>query len=76
MSISVNTGVILDMQRKLYLWSRKDPNKVFFDLFNLVCDRRTLELAWKQLSKNQGSRTPGIDGITCRKIEERPGGVE
>jgi len=24
---SVNTGVILDMQRKLYCWSRKDPNK-------------------------------------------------
>jgi len=74
-SIPVNTGVILDMQRKLYGWSRNDPQKVFSDLFNLVCDRRTLALAWKQLSKNQGSRTPGIDGVTRRKIEERPGGV-
>jgi group II intron reverse transcriptase/maturase len=75
MSISVNTGGILDMQRKLYVWSRNNPEKVFSDLFNLVCDRRTLMLAWKQLSKNQGSRTPGVDGLTCRKIEDRPGGI-
>lgn len=74
-SFSVNTEVILDMQRKLYGWSRNDPKKVYSDLFNLVCDRRTLALAWKQLSKNQGSRTPGIDGVTRRKIEGRPGGV-
>ena len=74
-SVSVNTGVILDMQRKLYRWSRSDRDKVFTDLFNLVCDCRTLELAWKCLSQNQGSRTPGIDGVTRRKIEERQGGA-
>jgi RNA-directed DNA polymerase len=43
---TVNTGFILDMQRKLYWWSDADPNKVFADVFNLVNDRRTLELAW------------------------------
>lgn len=74
-SAEVNTEAILDMQRKLYCWSRTDPQKVFSDLFNLVCDRRTLALAWRQLSRNAGSRTPGIDGITRRKIEERTGGV-
>jgi len=63
------------MQRKLYRWSRNDPQRVFSDLFNLVCDRRNLLLAWQQLSRNQGSRTPGIDGLSRRKIEERPGGV-
>jgi group II intron reverse transcriptase/maturase len=71
----VNTGSILDMQRKLYCWSRNNPQRVFSDLFNLVCDRRNLLHAWQQLSRNQGSRTPGIDGLTRRKIEERPGGV-
>lgn len=71
----VNTGSFLDMQRKLYRWSRNDPHWVFSDLFNLVCDRRNLHHAWQQLSRNRGSRTPGIDGITRRKIEERPGGV-
>jgi len=74
-SASVNTGVILDMQSKLYRWSRSDRNKVFSDLFNLVCDRRTLKLAWKYLCRNQGSRTPGIDGVTRQKIEERRGGA-
>lgn len=73
--VSVNTEVILDMQRKLYGWSRNDPKKVHSDLFNLVCDERTLYLAWQCLSRHGGSRTPGIDGITRRKIEERPGGV-
>lgn len=71
----VNAGFILDMQRKLYRWSRNEPHRVFSDLFNLVCDRRNLFHAWQQLSRNQGSRTPGIDGLTRRKIEERPGGV-
>jgi RNA-directed DNA polymerase len=74
-SALVNTEVILDMQRKLYRWSRSDPDKVFFDLFNLICDRRTLNLAWKNLCRNQGSRTPGIDGVTRQKIEEGSGGV-
>ena len=74
-SVSVNTGAILDMQRKLYGWSRTDPHKVFSDLFNLVCDRRNLHLAWLQLSKNKGSRTPGVDGVTRSRIEKRPGGV-
>jgi len=71
----VNTEAILNMQRKLYGWSRNDPEKVYSDLFNLVCDERTLHLAWCYLSRNSGSRTPGIDGVTRRKIEERPGGV-
>ena len=74
MSIPVNTGVILDMQRKLCRSSRNDPNKVFSDLFNLVCDRLTLTLAWVQLCRNSGIRTPGIDGLNRRKVEKHPGG--
>lgn len=72
---TVNTGFILDMQRKLYRWSVSDETKVFSDLFNLVCDRRTLGNAWLRMSRNRGSRTPGSDGMTRRRIEERPGGV-
>ena len=40
--VAVNTGSILDMQRKLYRWSAADPDKRFADLFNVVCDRGTL----------------------------------
>lgn len=73
MSGPVNIGFILDMQRKLYRWSYADTDKVFADLFNLVCDRRTLDLAWQRLSRNRGSQTPGIDGVTRDKVEKRPG---
>jgi RNA-directed DNA polymerase len=75
LSGEVNTSFILDMQRKLYRWSSDTPNKVFADLFNLVCDRRTLTEAWRRLARNSGSQTPGTDGMTRRTVEERPGGA-
>jgi len=71
---TVNTGFALDMQRKLYRWSLSDKSKIFSDLFNLVCDRRTLMHAWRRLSNNAGSNTPGTDGLTRRKVQERTGG--
>lgn len=76
MSGTVNTGFILDMQRKLYRWSAADSGRVFADLFNIVCDRRTLEMAWQRLASNRGSQTPGTDGVTRNKVEKRPGGVD
>ena len=75
MSDTVNTGFILDMQRKLYRWSAADPDKRFADLFNIVCDRRTLFRAWQRLARNRGSNTPGTDRVTRKKVEERPDGV-
>lgn len=71
----VNTGYVLDMQCKLYRWSQSNPQQTFNDLFNWVSDRRNLEDAWRKLAGNTGSRTPGIDGTTRRRVEERPGGV-
>lgn len=75
MSGTVNTAFVPDMQRKLYRWSTANPDTVFSDLFNLVCDRRTLDVAWQKLARNKGSQTPGTDGVTRKKVEERPGGV-
>ena len=75
MSGAVNAAFVLDMQRKLYRWSNEDPHKVFEDLFNLVCDRRTLSEAWQKLVRNSGSRTPGTDGMTRRSVEQRAGGA-
>src|SRR5216683_1135254 len=75
MSGTVNTGFVLDMQRKLYRWSTADTDKVFADLFNLVCDRRMIAVAWQKLSQNTGSQTPGTDRMTRRKVEKRAGGV-
>src|SRR5580658_1538511 len=73
---AVNTAFVLDMQRKLNRWSDADADKAFADVFNLVCDRRTLAHAWDRMARNRGSQTPGTDGITRRKVEERPGGVD
>ncbi|WGJ14953.1 group II intron reverse transcriptase/maturase [Methylocapsa sp. D3K7] len=75
MSGEVNISFVLDMQRKLYRWSNEDPDKVFVDLFNFVCDRRTLNDAWRRLARNSGSQTPGTDGMTRRTVEQRPGGA-
>jgi retron-type reverse transcriptase len=75
LSDTVNTGFILDMQRKLYRWSAADPDKRFADLFNVVCDRGTLLHAWRRLARNRGSNTPGSDRVTRKKVEERPDGV-
>lgn len=75
MSGGVNTPFVLDMQRKLYRWSSDSPDKVFADLFNLVCDRRILAEAWRRLARNSGSRTPGTDGMTRRSVEQRAGGA-
>src|SRR5882724_9645021 len=71
---TVNTGFALDMQRKLYRWSLSDKSKIFSDLFNLVCDSRMLMHAWRRLSTNSGSNTPGTDGLTRLRIQERVGG--
>ena len=75
MAGAVNTAFVLDMQRKLYRWSTADTAKVFADLFNLVCDRRTIAVAWQKLSQNTGSQTPGTDRMTRHKVERRAGGV-
>ena len=54
----------------------RKADKVFADVFNLVCDRRTLSAAWQRMARNRGSQTPGTDGMTRRKVERRPGGVD
>ena len=76
MSNTVNTGFIFDMQHKLYRWSAANPEKKFADLFNIICDRRTLNVAWERLARNKGSQTPGSDGMTRNKVQERPDGIK
>ena len=73
---AVNTEFILDMQSKLYRWSKAAPDKRFGDVFNLVSDRRTLDYAWRRMARNAGSKTPGTDGVGRIQVEQRSGGVE
>ena len=64
---------VLYLQRKLHRWSQSDADKRFDDLFNLVCDRTTLAIAWDRVSRNRGSRTAGVDGVSRWHIVNRHG---
>ena len=64
---------VLSIQRKLHQWSKADSERRFDDLYNLVCDRATLLVAWDLVRSNRGSRTAGLDGWTRWHIEQRIG---
>ena len=65
---------VLDHQRKLHRWSRTEPGRRFGDVFNLVCDRATLMVAWERVARNRGARTAGVDAVTRHSVERK--GVE
>ncbi|HET9117233.1 MAG TPA: reverse transcriptase domain-containing protein [Pseudonocardiaceae bacterium] len=64
---------VLGIQRKLHKWASDDQQRRFSDLHNLVCDTATLQVAWRRVRGNRGSRSAGIDGQTAYEIEVRHG---
>lgn len=65
---------VLDHQRKLHCWAKDEPARRFDDVFNLVCDRATLVVAWERVATNKGARTAGVDAMTRHAVVRR--GVE
>jgi RNA-directed DNA polymerase len=65
----------VNMQRKLYAWSRANPERTFDDLFNLVHHPTTLQEAWHRVSRRKASLTTGVDGVSRSRIEQSAGGV-
>ncbi|WP_331758516.1 group II intron reverse transcriptase/maturase [Nocardia sp. NBC_01377] len=61
---------VLGHQRKLHRWAKDEPCKRFDDVFNLVCDRATLLVAWDRVSGNRGSRTAGVDAVIRSHVED------
>ena len=61
---------LLNVQRKLYQWSRENPEGQYRELWNWITDIRTLRVAWQTVATNKGKRTPGIDGITVKHIRK------
>lgn len=59
---------VLEHQRKLHRWARTEPSRRFVDVFNLVCDRATLVVAWDRVSGNKGSLTAGVDAMTRHAV--------
>src|SRR6266511_2318931 len=60
---------VLKIQTKLHRWATDDPDRRFFDLYNLVCDPAFLLVAWDRVRNNKGARSAGVDGQTARSIE-------
>jgi RNA-directed DNA polymerase len=61
---------VLDHPRKLHRWARTEPARRFDDVFNLVCDRATLLVAWERVSNNRGAKTAGVDAMTRYAIKD------
>ena len=57
---------LLNVQRKLYARSMENPDYVFCKLWGLVTDERNLRIAVARVTRNRGSRTAGVDGLTLR----------
>jgi len=64
---------LLGIQRKLYQWSRNNPDERYGDLWNWVTDPRNLRCAWRRIARNKGSRTAGVDGKTVAGIRSTTG---
>jgi RNA-directed DNA polymerase len=62
---------LLGVQRKLYQWSRENPEGKYRDLWNWIVDIRNLRCAWRTVAANKGRRTPGVDGVTVSRIQKR-----
>lgn len=69
----VDTTWVLGVQRKLYQWSKANPEEAWQDLWNWLTDLRNLRHAWRRVASNKGKRSAGIDGMTVGRIRDRIG---
>jgi group II intron reverse transcriptase/maturase len=64
---------LLGIQRKLYQWSKANPDGCYRDLWNWVIDPRNLRCAWRRVASNRGARSAGVDGQTVVSIARELG---
>jgi len=64
---------ILSVQRKLYQWSKANPDDAWRDMWGWLTDPRMLRHAWRRVASNRGRRSAGVDGITVGDIQRRGG---
>ena len=59
------------MQSKLATWSAENKERKFDRVLRLIADKTWLIEAARITLASKGSRTPGVDGIDKRKMDER-----
>src|SRR5260370_38043095 len=64
---------LLDIQRKLYTWSRNHPGEAWQDMCGWLTSPRNLRLAWRRVARNRGARSAGVDEVTVKHVEQRIG---
>ena len=57
-----------DMFDDLYHKSKNKNKYKFYKLMDLITDERNIELAYRNIKKNTGSRTSGVNGHTIEDI--------
>lgn len=68
MASELDKSWLLNVQRKLYAQSYRDPSYIFRELWGLVTDPRNLRIALARVARNRGRRTAGVDGKTVRNV--------
>lgn len=64
---------LLNIQRKLYTWSRTHPGEAWQDMWGWLTSPRNLRVAWRRVARNRGARSAGVDRLTVKQVEQRIG---
>jgi RNA-directed DNA polymerase len=62
---------LVELQAQLYAEVRAHGRPVR-QLLTALLDRRNLAAAWERVRSTEGANTPGVDGVTCKDLEQAP----
>ena len=54
------------------LFADSKAGKVFDSLMDFISAEENIKLAYRNIKRNKGSKTPGVDGLTIAAVEKWP----